>query len=340
VGLSEDQKAMLRLLAQREQGYDDIAALMGLSVAEVRERVGDALSQLEEEGESAPRVEAPAAAGPDEAHRPAGPVVEGGTSSSQAAGEAPPSTPPAAEAAEPEGSAASASAAEPKPAEAAVPGPAAGARKAGSGAPRLSLPAGNGARAAIGAAVVGLVAVVVVLIVSGGGGSSDTTSAAGSSQAQTRAESESALSGGAKQVTKAVLGGVGGSEAAGVAIFGRVKNKLALEVEAEGLSPTGQGRSYTVWLAQSSQKMLPLASTAVAKDGRIGAQFEVPTEVLAYLASEAFDKIVVTETEDATLKAALKKATSEKQAPEYTGTAVLEGTVTGPIVGAAKQQGG
>ena len=39
MALSDDQKAMLRLLAQREQGYDDIAALMGLSVEEVRARV-------------------------------------------------------------------------------------------------------------------------------------------------------------------------------------------------------------------------------------------------------------------------------------------------------------
>ena len=46
MGLSDDQKAMLRLLAQREQGYEDIAALLGLSVDEVRAKVGDALAQL------------------------------------------------------------------------------------------------------------------------------------------------------------------------------------------------------------------------------------------------------------------------------------------------------
>ena len=41
MALSDDQKAMLRLLAQREQGYEDIAALMGLSVDEVRAKVKD-----------------------------------------------------------------------------------------------------------------------------------------------------------------------------------------------------------------------------------------------------------------------------------------------------------
>jgi pyruvate/2-oxoglutarate dehydrogenase complex dihydrolipoamide acyltransferase (E2) component len=50
---------MLRLLAQREQGYDDIAALMGLSVGEVRAKVVGALAQLEAEGEPRPDVPPP-----------------------------------------------------------------------------------------------------------------------------------------------------------------------------------------------------------------------------------------------------------------------------------------
>ena len=44
MALSDDQRAMLRLLAQREQGYEDIAALMGLSVDEVRAQVARARS--------------------------------------------------------------------------------------------------------------------------------------------------------------------------------------------------------------------------------------------------------------------------------------------------------
>jgi hypothetical protein len=50
VPLSDDQRALLRLLAQREEGYEDIAALMGLSVAEVRSRVKGALAELEQDG--------------------------------------------------------------------------------------------------------------------------------------------------------------------------------------------------------------------------------------------------------------------------------------------------
>ena len=58
---------MLRLLAQREQGYDDLAALMGLSVEEVRAKVKDALTQLEQEGEVPPP--APAEPAPRSRHR-------------------------------------------------------------------------------------------------------------------------------------------------------------------------------------------------------------------------------------------------------------------------------
>ena len=52
MALSDDQKAMLRLLAQREEGYKDMAALMGISVGEVRERVKEALA----EGGAGPRT--------------------------------------------------------------------------------------------------------------------------------------------------------------------------------------------------------------------------------------------------------------------------------------------
>ncbi len=82
-----------------------------------------------------------------------------------------------------------------------------------------------------------------------------------------------------------------------MATFGRVKNSLALQVEAEGLEPTAKGESYTIWLYESPQKMLPLASTAVGANGKIGAQVQVPTEVLAYLANETFDQLDISLTD-------------------------------------------
>lgn len=292
MGLSDDQRAMLRLVAQRgEQGYEDIAALKGLSVEEVRAQVAAALAQLDEEGALAEKAS--------------------------------PSPPPPP--------------AEPKP----VTNEPKAAEPKRSG---ISIPTGTGLRAAIAGVVIVIALVVIVVIVSGGGDDSTTSSAAGDQTTTTASNDQPASNSknqpvtSSKQVTKAILSEVGGSGASGVAIFGRFKNKLALELAAEGLQFTPKGTSYTIWLAASPQKMLPLASTAVPKSGKIGAQFEVPVEVLAYLANETFGEITITRTEDVALETSLKQATKAKEAPEYTGEAVLSGTVTGPVVGAAVRQ--
>lgn len=291
MGLSDDQRAMLRLVAQRgEQGYEDIAALKGLSVEEVRAQVAAALAQLDDEGALAESAAAPE---PPKAAEPAPPAP---------AAKPKPSPPPPKE----------------------------------PGSPKFSMPTGTGLRAAIAGVVIVIALVVIIVIVSSGGGGEDSTTSSSSGDQTTASGNQPATN--AKQVTKAILTPVGDSGAKGVAIFGRFKSKLALELAAEGLEQTAKGTSYTVWLAASPQKMLPLASAAVPKSGKVGAQFEVPVEVLAYLANETFSDIVITKTDDATLEAALSTATKEKQAPEYTGETVLSGAVTGPVVGAQVRQ--
>lgn len=311
VALSEDKKAILRLLAQRgAQGYEDLAALMGISVREVHERAREAAAELEADGIPAPPIPEPGDVAPS-APRPQPP--EPGPDSSLPIHREP--TPEPSRASKPK----------PKP-RAALPR---GERKPLP--ERLKLLEGRGLWAILaGAAIV--VVFVVILLVSGGGSDS------GSGSTTTNATSPTGTPQKAKEVTEAILNPVDGSEASGAAIFGRVKNTLALQIAAQGLEPTAQGSSYTVWLAASPQRMLPLATTEVGKDGRINAQVEVPTEVLAYLADETFTQIAVTRTDESRLQASLRQATKAKQAPAYTGTEVLRGTVSGPIVGAAKRE--
>lgn len=68
MALTDDQKAMLRLLAQREQGYEDMAALMGTDVEEVRAKVSEALAELDKAGPAeAPPAQAPPQQKPAEA---------------------------------------------------------------------------------------------------------------------------------------------------------------------------------------------------------------------------------------------------------------------------------
>jgi hypothetical protein len=206
---------------------------------------------------------------------------------------------------------------------------------------RLKLLEGRGLWSILaGAAVVILFVVFIIVGGDTGDGDSDTgaTTTAGAASGKNVAALESAAEGGKREVTKASLEAVDDSDAVGVAIFGRVKKALALQVAAENLEPAGDGESYTIWLAASPRKMLPLASTQVGEDGQIGAQVEVPVEVLAYLANETFGEIAITRTDDSRLRASLAKATKEKEAPIYTGGEVLRGEVTGPIVGAANRQ--
>jgi hypothetical protein len=211
---------------------------------------------------------------------------------------------------------------------------------------RLKLLEGRGLWAIL--AGVAIVVLFLVFVFVGGDEDSDswtTTASAESCQTTAKAPAPTgknlealaaAAVRGEKETTRAVLNPVDGSEARGLAIFGRVKNSLALQVVAEGLIPSGEC-GYTIWLAASPQKMLPLATTKVPKDGVISAQVEVPVEILAYLANETFGQIAITRTDESRLKASLAEATDEKEAPEYTGTEVLRGSVAGPIVGAAKR---
>lgn len=309
MALSDDQKAILRLLAQRgAQGYDDLAALMGISVEEVHRRAQKAAADLEAEGIPAPEIPAP-----------------GGE------GKAPPKSKP-----EP---------VKPIPHHEHGHGP----KEIAHEAKLLE----NRGLWAILAGIAIVVLFVVILFVTGGSDGGSDSSTANASAAQSNCEKPTAAAPkpngkaiavlaasaikSSKEPTRAVLNPVDGSEAEGLVVFGRVKNSLALQVAAEGLAPLPSCGRYTVWLAASPTKMLPLLSTEAGKNGQIRAQVEVPVEILAYLANETFTQIAITATDESQLKTSLAKATKAKAAPGYTGTEVLRGNVSGPIVGAAQR---
>jgi hypothetical protein len=339
VALSDDQKAILRLLAQRgAQGYGDLSALMGIPVAEVHSRAKQAAADLEAEGIPAPEIPAPG--------------VEGGSPAAAKDREPPPGGPPSLEAPKPgapvEEKKAAAEPVKPIPHHEHGHGPKEIAREA-------KLLENRGLWAILAGVAIVVLFVVILLVSSGdGGGGSGSSSTTASSTPRSHCETAAAAApkpngkaiavlaasaiNSSKEPTRAVLNPVDGSEARGLAVFGRVKNSLALQVAAEGLAPLPSCGRYTVWLAASPQKMLPLASTEAGANGQIRAQVEVPVEILAYLANETFDQIAITATGESQLKAALAQATKEKAAPAYTGAEVLRGTVNGPIVGVANRK--
>lgn len=302
MGLTDDQKAMLRLLAQREEGYDDMAALMGISVEEVRERVKEALAEVDEPPEvkeataEAPEPVAPAPAEPE-----------------------PPSAPPSAVAEEP--TAPVPPAAPPTGAAKQAPG------KRPTQIPSLRLPKDRGALIGLGAGVLVVVILAIVLIVSGDGGSDSTTTAAegsGTENASAAAEDPN--------LTQAVLAPTDGGDASGRAIFGRFKKKVLLQVTADGLEPSQDGETYTVWLYSSPKIALQIGSVPVNDSGKLAAQFEIPVQLLTYVANGAFDQIDVARTSTAEYQAAFAKAKKESRVPPYVGESVLRGRITSPAI--------
>ena len=309
MGLTDDQKAMLRLLAQREEGYDDMAALMGISVEEVRERVKEALAEVEEP----PQPEPPAAPAPPPAAEPPAAVEP----PPAPAADEPASTPPAP--AKPSG--------EPDPKPAAT-------RKRSAQIPSLKVPKDRGALVGLGAGALVVVALVIVLIVGGDGGGSGSNSSESSQAENAAAIAEN------KNLTQAILSADDGSDASGQAIFGRFKKKVLLQVTGEGLEPSSSGESYAVWLSHSGQAMVPVGTVKVKEDGKLAARFEVPPTVLVLVARGAFDEIQVTRTSDSALNAAIARARKTEKESAYTGAPVLSGKITGPLVGAGSKAAG
>lgn len=306
MGLSDDQRALLRLLAQREEGYEDIAALKGLSVEQVRAEVKDALAEMQAAGETPPPLPPPPAAKPEEPAEPA-PSAEAKEAPEPSA--SPPPPPPV------------------KP-EARV--------KPASRSPRPTLPAERRRLVLLTGGALAIVAVVLaaIAIFSGGSDSGSSPSEVSGAGARTAAAESGKL-------TQAVLEPADGSDASGRAIFGRLKKEIVLQVTGEGLQPNDKGQSYIVWLYRSPKLTLRVGSVAVDESGRLGARFAIPAELLAYIASGAFDQIYVSRTEDAAYQQEVARAKKNKSLPRYTGETVLTGEITGPIAkGEGASEGG
>jgi hypothetical protein len=358
VALSEDQKAMLRLLAQREQGYDDIAALSGSSVEDVRARVKGAIAGLDgtpsgdqkailrllaqrEEGYddiaalSGSSVEAVRARVKDALAGLDGESAGKKPAAPERTPEPPPPSPERPPVPPPE-----------PPRPPAAKRPATATRAGKSFAPAgLKLPEDRGVRRALaagGAVVLVIVLLLVTGVLGGDEGSSNSTGATTGAETAPNGGGETgtpAASGG-KEATEAILKPVDGGNGEGQALFGRSGQKVIVLFGAKGLQQAPQGETYTVSLVRSASERLPLIATSATKSGIISGRFEVAPQVLGLLAA-GFDTMELSMVPNDELRTALAKARTAKKAPSYGGTPVLEGPVTGPIVeaGEAEEEG-
>ncbi len=302
MALTDDQRAMLRLLAQREQGYEDLAALMGLSVEEVRVKVREALTEIDQ----AEQTPAEATEEPEEPPpAPAATEPQAEKPAERAPAEPPvtPTLPPS------------------PPSKPSTPAP--------SHRPSIRLPEDQ---RLLAGGLAGAVAVILILVLAlSGGGKSSSSSPTTTTTATTPTGNANTTASNPK-LTEAVLSPVNGGNASGRALFGRIRKTPVLQVEARGLEPSPKGQSYTVWLYRSPKLVLRVGAVNVGKSGGITAQFPIPTQLLAYVASGAFGQIDISLTQDAAYEAEVAKAKQEKRLPEYTGTDILRGKITGPAI--------
>jgi hypothetical protein len=318
VALSDDQRKLLKLLANQDEAYEAISAATGASVDDLKAKGADAIAALEAEARD---EDARDERSRDERDRPAGPVAAGDPPplpvAEASSGAVPPTTPPAGETAR----------------------PAAGARRRPGSSKSSGLAGLPGNRRL--AELLGGIAVVLLLILFAtgaidiGGDSDDGEDGGGTAAALTEGGLPSGV---AERATQAVLGPVDGSEASGRALFGRFKQKVALVLAAKGLSPSPAGSSYAVSLVNADGERIPIAATQVGDNGAIATQIEVPTTVLGALAS-GYDEMEISLVVNKELEVALKEAQGAESAPEFESEPVLRGEVTGPVVVGAQDSG-
>ncbi|MEK6277562.1 MAG: hypothetical protein AABM29_06075 [Actinomycetota bacterium] len=332
MALSDDQRAMLQLLLERGQSYEDIGSLLGLEVDDVRARARAALTEIGGEdpdrevgltdyllGQADPIGRADAArhlqsdpAARDLAHRlvthlrvlaPGAQLPdlpgERGRPQRSAPAPAPGGTEPAAT------------------------GPGRAERVRGSVA-GFAGSLGQQQRRLIAALIAGgALVLVVVLIATGafgggdGGGSGDGGTSAGGGNPN------------ASNLTRAVLTGQNGSDASGVAVFARVRNTPVLQINVNGLESTGPGQAYVIWLYGSDARAFPLSREPLDKANLRGAA-PIPAQVLQALQQGLFDSVDVSLARDAQMTAALRTARRTQQLPRYAGESVVRGPIVGP----------
>lgn len=345
MALTQEQRALLQLLLEQNQTYDDIAVLLGMDIGQVRRRARLALIEIGGEdpdehvaltdylvGQADPidradvarrlrsdpatnalarklaaqlRILAPGAELPD--------IPTG-----DAAPAASPSRPSrSARTSQPAGSAPS------RPVGA---GPSEGSDGTGS----LTSQQRTLIAALLGA---GVLILVIVLLATGALGGDDESSGGGSDEpdvAGTTGEGGSAL-------TRAVLLPPDGGETPnGVAIFGRLRDTPVIQLTASDLEPPPAGSTYSVWLYRNERVALRLIQIdRVDQSGRILIRFPIPAEALGFVANQTFEEIVLSLTDENEYRAEIQAARADDppRLPRFVGDVVLQGEIVGPASG-------
>jgi hypothetical protein len=355
VPVTDEQRAMLQLLLEGGQGYDDIGSLLGIAPDEVRSRARSALTEIGGAdpdaqiglsdyllGQADPIGRADAVrhlqSDPEanalaqrlaqnlrllapKADLPEIPEPRGG----RRAAPPPPPAPPPASGARP----AQPSAPPPPPAAAKGPGIASRAAKALSG--RGGSLSGKRRTQAIvgGAALLALVVVVIVLVSSGGGGGSDDCAPINPDSVQTSignatldavgdaADQDCKPSGLVSMVPLGQQGKNGQSQLAG----------FAFQMKGTHLEPTSNDSVYILWIDAGGSNARALGRETVGDDGNLNGAAAVTSTDLALLQSGTFKLSLVTSAQTQQIQQELKSQGKKGTGlVSFVGTPVLQGS--------------
>jgi len=318
--LQGDQRALLKLLCERGQSYEDISGLLGVPADEVRERAraalaeiggsdpdagevpltdflvgqadpigrADAVRHLQADAGSlslAERIQAGLALVAPDAKQPSLPEARGKRR----------------RAALPEESA------DPPPAPAVTAG--ADDRTAGS---RTRLIAGL--------ALLAVVLVVAILAATGAfsDGDSDATGETTATSAQSSGET-----------IPVSLRPVGGSGVGGTATFSIVDDQqLSVDMQVQGLDPgLKSGESYVVWMMVADTKGYPIDRIQADEDGGFSGRLSVPSSIALTVGSQA-TSVRISSTSEAAIDAGIREAVKQKiPILSFTGTELASGRI-------------
>jgi hypothetical protein len=321
--LQGDQRALLQLLCERGQSYEDISGLLGVPAGEVRDRARAALSGI---GGSDPDADVGLT---DYLLGQADPIgradavrhLQGDPEALELAERIQAGlrevAPEAKQPKLPEARGKRRRAALPDRSDA--PAPAA----AGAGDEDSS----RQSRLIAGLAGLGLILIVAILAIAGvfsGDGDSTDSAAATDGTTSTTASNDN--------ITEVDLKPVGGSGVAGKATFGLVSDQqLYVDVDVQGLDPSAKsGRSYLVWLMVGDSAGYPIDRLEADEDGAFSGRLSVPTPIAVAVGNQA-RSVRISSTSVSALQSEIKQAAKQKvPILPFTGDELASGDI--PLV--------
>ena len=173
----------------------------------------------------------------------------------------------------------------------------------------------------LGSAAVLLIAVVLAVTGALGGGDDDESSAAGE---ETTAAEAPAYE---QAIERVALRPTSGGNASGEALFGLATgDQPFVEVAIDGLDPAPQGEQYVIWLMLTQTQGYPLSPINVDQQGSYSNRFPIPSAVLPVVARVRFVDVSIAPAKEIrqVVRGALEESSLVLDKP---GRSVLRGTI-------------